>query len=98
MKGEIFQQSTNNKMKLTTEKLNSILVHIEPYFFYLFIVINILPVLYFKYFPTGDGAAHLYNSRLILELMKGNNFLSDYFHFNELSPNWFGHIFLVGFL
>ena len=66
----------------------------EIYFFYIFLVINLLPVLVFKFFPTVDGPAHLYNSRLILELARQSGPLNDYFIFNEISPNWLGHIIL----
>lgn len=67
------------------------------FYFYFFLIINLLPVLIFKFFPTVDGPAHLYNSKLIVELFGQNNLLDDYFIFNAVSPNWLGHIILSFF-
>jgi hypothetical protein len=69
----------------------------EPYFFFFFLIINLLPVFCFKFFPTVDGPAHLYNSRLILELLGNSNSpVHDFIHFNQhITPNWSGHIFLT---
>ncbi len=85
-------------MNFNKVKIVAFLNKIEPYYFYLFTIINLLPVIAFKFFLIGDGPAHLYNSRLILELLNNNIFITDYFQFNQLSPNWFGHIILAVFL
>ena len=83
------------------------LSHIEPYYFYFFLLINLIPVLSFKFFPTVDGPAHLYNSNLIVELLKNpESTINDFFAFNHnINPNWTGHFllslfvsFLPGFL
>lgn len=69
---------------------------IEPIIFYLMVLLYLIPVLAFKYFPTIDGPAHLYNSKLISELwtVSGSPILS-YFEFNPtLTPNWSGHFLL----
>ena len=81
-----------SKIKLA-DKINKI----EYYFFYAFLIINLLPVLVFKFFPTVDGPAHLYNSRLIIELFWQTGPLDTYFSFNEITPNWLGHILLSFF-
>lgn len=66
------------------------------YIFYGLILINVIPVFCFQYFPTMDGAAHLYNVQLIRELLEGNGFISDYFKLqNSIVPNWMGHFFLL---
>ena len=72
---------------------------IEKYVFLLVTVLNLIPVLQGKYFPSMDGAAHLYNSNIIKELIfKNNNLFELFFSFNEiLVPNWIGH-FLLSFL
>lgn len=75
-------------------KLNKI----EYYYFYFFLAVNLLPILAFKFFPTVDGPAHLYNSRLMIELLGNNNLLHNYFIFNQIGPNWLGHIILGIFL
>ena len=71
----------------------------EPFFFYLLLFANTLPVVLFKSFPTVDGPAHLYNVRLIIDLIANpSSPLSDFLMFNpQLNPNLTGHLFL-GFL
>jgi hypothetical protein len=87
-------------MKFNISYWQNKLNRIEPYYFYLFIVINLIPVLAFKLFPTVDGPAHLYNSKLIVELIKDSNgTLNDFFYFNNsINPNWFGHFLLSLFI
>jgi hypothetical protein len=72
----------------------------EPYFFYIILFANLLPVLTCKFFPTVDGPAHLYNARLIVELIENSNSpINEYLTFNQnLNPNWFGHFILATFL
>lgn len=72
----------------------------EPAFFYLLLLINTLPVLLFKNFPTVDGPAHLYNTRLILDLLQNpDSGLSDFLMFNpHLNPNLIGHVLLGAFM
>ena len=84
-------------------KLNTILnkfKKIEPYFYILFTIINALPILIYKFFPTVDGPAHLYNSKIIVELLTtNNNILSQFYMFSSnINPNWTGHIILSSFL
>jgi hypothetical protein len=73
---------------------------IEPYYFYFFLLINLIPVLSFKFFPTVDGPAHLYNANLIVELLKNpNSTISNFFAFNDnINPNWSGHFLLSVFV
>ncbi len=56
-----------------------------------------LPVLLFRFFPTMDGPAHLYNSNIINELLfNSHSTLNDYFSINpEPVPNWLSHIILA---
>ena len=71
---------------------------IEKYIFFLILLLNLLPVLSYKFFPTMDGAAHLYNSNLINEMVLGNKELHQYYIFNSMPvPNWIGHIILSFF-
>ena len=65
-------------------KLISALSKYEVYFFYSLVLINLIPLLITKYFPTVDGPAHLYNARLIIDLLANNTSpLADYFVFNS---------------
>ncbi len=65
--------------------------------FILILGICLAPVLCFKYFPTVDGPAHLYNAKIIREFWFGNSeFYKPYFSFNaEPVPNWTGHIIAI---
>ena len=71
----------------------------EKNFFLLICCLNLIPVFIGKFFPTMDGAMHLYNSNLINELLFSNNStLERYFIFNsEPIPNWTGHFILSFF-
>ena len=78
-------------------KLKSI--HFEEVLFFIASILNLAPILGVSYFVSLDGAAHLYNAKLVLEKLIGGNgtFLDSYFIFNPLIvPNWFGHIYLAG--
>ena len=72
----------------------------EVYFFYTLVLLNLLPVFVTLYFPTVDGPAHLYNSRLILDLLTNDQSpLVDFYAFNNnVNPNWSGHFILSGLL
>jgi len=61
-------------------------------------LIGMSPILSFNYFPTVDGPAHLYNARIIREMLFGDHaFYSTYYHFNKhLIPNWSGHLIAAG--
>ena len=65
-------------------------------FFLLITLLNIIPVLSYKFHATLDGPAHLYNSNLINHLLFGDKTpLSNFFSFNpEPIPNWSGHFIL----
>ena len=71
----------------------------EIYLFYTVLVLNMLPVLCYTFFPTMDGAAHLYNSNLINELLfQPQSIVADYFVLNTVPvPNWLGHFVLSFF-
>lgn len=71
----------------------------ERYFFFLILILNLLPVLLYKFVPTSDGVAHLYNSKIINHLLfNDNSMMSTFFAFNnEAVPNWTGHAALSFF-
>lgn len=82
------------------KKLFQKLSKFEPYFFYLMVIIHLAPIFVSHYFPTADGPAHLYNSRLILELLTNyQSPIGDFFAFNSfLNPNLIGHFILSGLI
>jgi len=46
-----------------------------------------------------DEPAHLYNANVILNLLKGNNVISEFYSFNNLPvPNWTSHFMLAVFM
>ncbi len=78
-------------------KAYKIFNRIEPILFLILTLINLLPVLLVKYFPTVDGPAHLYNSKLMAELFSNpNGMLSKYFTVANLIPtNLTDHYFFL---
>nr|NQU93216.1 hypothetical protein [Bacteroidota bacterium] len=82
---------------LNKEQIQKYLKISEPVYFYLVVIVNTIPVLAFKYFPTVDGPAHLYNATLMLEMLKGDSPINDFLVFNRLTPNWLGHLLLMCF-
>ena len=64
------------------------------------LIIHLLPVWGFKYFPTQDGASHIYNSYVLKEYHKHENYrLREVYELNTtLFPNWTSHILLASLL
>ena len=67
-----------------------------------FIVLSLAsmwPLFVSYYFPSLDSPAHLYNAKLLLELLQGDSFIVQYFYqFNPMVvPNWIGHALLALF-
>lgn len=60
-------------------------------------VLHLLPVWGFKYFPTQDGASHIYNAYVVKEYHKHENYrLREVYEFNAtVFPNWTSHALLL---
>lgn len=70
----------------------------EPYFFLLVCLLNAIPIFLYRFFPTMDGPAHLYNSTLIGDILLGDTHLQEYYIFRGRPvPNWIGHFLLSVF-
>lgn len=70
----------------------------SKYFFYSVLLLNILFLFSSRFYPSMDGPAHLYNSNVLLQLLKGNHVLGEYYSTNSLPiPNWTGHVILLVF-
>lgn len=68
----------------------------EKIIFFSLVLINAIPIFLFENFPTLDGGAHLYNSKLISEILSGNEFLDHFYEINRIYiPNWLGHFILM---
>ena len=61
------------------------------------LVLHLLPVWGFKYFPTQDGLSHIYNSYVVKEYHKHENYrLREVYELNAtIFPNWTSHALLV---
>jgi hypothetical protein len=75
-------------MKVTISKYLN-----EKAFFYLLILIGLVPLIFTKYYLTLDGPGHIYNGNIIKELLLGNHSeFANLFKFNALPvPNWISH-------
>ena len=60
-------------------------------------VLHLLPVWGFKYFPTQDGASHIYNAYVVKEYHKHENYrLREVYELNAtVFPNWTSHALLL---
>lgn len=78
-------------------KAYKIFDNLEPILFLILTLFNLLPVILVKYFPTVDGPAHLYNSKLMAELFSDpNGILGQYFTVENLIPtNLTDHYFFL---
>ena len=60
------------------------------------IVIYLLPIWLFDYFPTQDGVSHVYNAQIITEYNNPNYEFHHYYEVNWFPfPNWLSHISLA---
>lgn len=77
-------------MKLDRHTIGKIIIII-------FLVIHLLPVWCFQYFPTQDGASHIYNAYVLKEYHNHENYrLREVYELNQsLFPNWTSHALLV---
>lgn len=69
---------------------------VERLLFLAFVALHLFPILGGVFFPSLDGPAHLYNSRILIELgSETNAALGKFYTVNDFFlPNWIGHIFL----
>jgi hypothetical protein len=68
----------------------------NEFFIVLFLsLLNASYLLFYKYFPFLDSPQHLYNTNVIGELVKGNDFFKQYFEINNvLVGYWVAHAIL----
>jgi hypothetical protein len=68
-------------------------------FFFSILFINLLFLSFTLFYPSMDGAAHLYNSNLLRQIVLGNNAISEFYSISPLPvPNWLSHFVLGIFL
>lgn len=68
--------------------------------FALLLILHILPLWIFAYFPSQDGASHVYNALVLKEYSQHENFkMRDAWQLNiTIFPNWLSHIALAALL
>ncbi len=68
--------------------------------FVVLLLLHILPLWIFAYFPSQDGASHVYNGLVLKEYGKHENYkMRDAWELNiTIFPNWLSHIMLAAFL
>lgn len=60
------------------------------------ILLHFWPLLVLERIVTHDGAAHVYNSELILRILSGDNLVRDFISIKSFpEPNWSGHFILA---
>ncbi len=68
--------------------------------FVVLLVLHILPIWIFAYFPSQDGVSHVYNGLVLKEYAKHENYkMRDAWELNiTVFPNWLSHISLAALL
>ncbi len=71
----------------------------EPFIFLAIVLLHLSPIFSSGFFVTYDGPAHLYNARLMAELLAGDPIAREWYSFNPtLVPNWTGHLLLAALM
>ena len=68
--------------------------------FVLLLILHIIPIWVFDFFPSQDGVSHIYNAHVLKEYHKHENYIiRDVWQLNlTVFPNWISHISLTGML
>jgi hypothetical protein len=68
------------------------------FIFFLLVLLNSAYLLFYRYMPGLDGPQHLYNSNIIIELLRSNEVISQFFKINDvLVGYWTAHAILAFF-
>ena len=67
------------------------------YLFIFLLVIHLVPIWAFWYFPTQDGPSHIYNSKVLKEYHNRENYqIRQVFTINKkIFPNWLSHLSMM---
>lgn len=68
--------------------------------FVVLLVLHLLPLWIFAYFPSQDGVSHVYNAKVLNEYAQHENYkMRDAWQLNiTIFPNWLSHIMLAALL
>jgi hypothetical protein len=72
----------------------------ETAIFTLLILLHLVPIWAFPYFPSQDGPAHLNNANVLREYYyPDRTVFREYYYLNQNpDPNWLGHLILAGLM
>jgi hypothetical protein len=80
------------------EKGNRLISLVTKYLFQFTLILNIGFLFSTKFYPSMDGPAHLYNSNIVTEILKGNSSLKEFYTLNSvIIPNWLSHFIMTVF-
>ena len=68
---------------------------------FVLLILHILPLWIFTYFPSQDGPAHIYNAYVLKTFQdtEESAFMREYYTLNlALFPNWFSHAFMMALM
>jgi hypothetical protein len=69
---------------------------LEAAAYWVVVLVHLFPVLLHKWFVTLDGPCHLYNARIIRDLVLGDELTAHFFRINPFpEPNWTGHAIMA---
>jgi hypothetical protein len=85
-------------LQARVEKFYGVVIRNELWVFALLLLISMLQLWIFKYLPSLDGPQHLYNSNVIIQLLKGSGLFGEFYRINEVIVGyWTGHFALTFF-
>lgn len=86
------------KLQVRVDTLYGAVIRNETWVTALLLLISVLPLWIFKYVPSLDGPQHLYNSNVIIQLLRGSEIFREFFRINEVVVGyWTGHFALSFF-
>ncbi|MDQ1317443.1 MAG: hypothetical protein QG588_1095, partial [Candidatus Poribacteria bacterium] len=66
--------------------------------FGLMILIYVIPIWRFQYFPTQDGPSHVYNTQVLKDFFDNEYKFGNYYKLNlKLFPNWICYVMMMAF-
>lgn len=72
---------------------------VERWSYRLLVAVHLLPILASRWFVTVDGPCHLYDARIIRDLVFGDPFVADFFHLAPYpEPYWLGQAIMATLL
>jgi len=76
---------------------DSVFQRAERFLFFALVIIFLFPIWSLDYFPTLDSPGHVYNGKILWELLFGDAtfYQSAYVINDQLSPNWFSQCLLA---